>query len=228
MSHSTEPMPVARQVVRGPRDPPPRLASTALPDGGLRCRKKRGIPMEKFHDVLLDPEAYAEMYPDVLPLTRRIHRQLRALRASGSCCGWTGTGPTLATPPGYQEHERGQRELQTTSQEPFVSRDATPHLDEQCTERQPRSFLDMTDDIVMTGPSQESGSHDSMYCTPAQDNRACNVLDLVERGEWEAVPQVSASWMEDAGKSGHYDGGGDVYLHARGEAVGFCGLLARA
>ncbi|KAI0767214.1 hypothetical protein C8Q74DRAFT_1278860 [Fomes fomentarius] len=70
------PSDLVRQTVRGPREPPlpPRTKSS------LNSREvaRQQIPVDKFLDVLQNREYYAELYPDVLPLTRRLFAQLRA------------------------------------------------------------------------------------------------------------------------------------------------------
>lgn len=70
------PADLIRQTVRGPREPPlpPRTKSS----NNSRETARQQIPVDKFLDVLQNREYYAELYPDVLPLTRRLFAQLRA------------------------------------------------------------------------------------------------------------------------------------------------------
>ncbi|KAI0693704.1 hypothetical protein C8T65DRAFT_63388 [Cerioporus squamosus] len=191
MSRSTDPFSSTRQVVRGPREPPPRPPRTAPPDSG--CKKNRAIPPEKIHDVLLNPEAYAEMYPEIFPLTRKVYRQLRALGASHVLGGWV-EGTADPIPRG----RCGRQELETTTQEPFF--DAGAGASPPSNGSQPRSFLDMTDDVFGTA-SWDSGPPHTKHCSHAQVGTTRNVLDLIERGEWEAVPQVSVTWTVNVAKS---------------------------
>ncbi len=177
------------------------------------------IPLEKIHDVLLNPEAYAEMYPEIFPLTRKVHRQLRALGASGLPGGVTET-PVIAGDYSKSDpqNKRSSRGLETTTQEPFVSTSTSPHPTERSIERQPPSFLDMTDDDdfeIASGHSGPGHTIHQIWHAPAGKER--NVLDLVERGEWEVVPQVSVAWAVNMGNSGYAqnDDRAGFWPHAR-------------
>ena len=188
MSYSTEPFATTRQPVRGPREPLPRLASTAPPEGGFR----REIPPEKFHDVLLDPEGYSEKYPEILPLTRRLYRQVGALRTMRN-------EPTRRVPRDRKQHaEHARASSETTTQTPLHRRISSPYHTERA--RQPRSFLDMSDEIFGT-TLQTSHSKNNIYRTPVQDHNARkrSDLDLMERGEWEDTPHVSVAWTVNVG-----------------------------
>lgn len=188
MSYSTEPFATTRQPVRGPREPLPRLASTAPPEGGFR----REIPPEKFHDVLLDPEGYSEKYPEILPLTRRLYRQVGALRTMRN-------EPTRRVPRDRKQHaEHARASSETTTQTPLHRRISSPYHTERA--RQPRSFLDMSDDIFGT-TLQTSHPNNNIYRTPVQDHNARkrSDLDLMERGEWEDPPHLSVVWTVNVG-----------------------------
>ena len=183
-----------RQPVRGPREPLPRLASTAPPAGGFR----RAIPLEKFHDVLLDPEGYSEKYPEILPLTRRLYRQVGALRTSGTFR--RRNEPTRRVPRDRKQHaEHARASSETTTQTQLARRDSSLHQNAE-RKRQPRSFLDMSDEIFRT-TSQTSQSNKNIYRTPVQDHNARkrSDLDLMERGEWEDTPHVSVAWTVNVG-----------------------------
>ncbi|KAI0634396.1 hypothetical protein C8Q77DRAFT_751055 [Trametes polyzona] len=75
---------------QGPRRPTASRYATARPyvlDAGIHPIKldnpqsmKKEIPTEKFADVLRDPEYFSNFYPETLPLTRKLLRQVRALR----------------------------------------------------------------------------------------------------------------------------------------------------
>ena len=194
MSYSTEPFATTRQPVRGPREPLPRLASTAPPAGGFR----RAIPLEKFHDVLLDPEGYSEKYPEILPLTRRLYKQVGALQTSGTFR--RRNEPTRRVPRDRKQHEEHARaSLETTTQTQLARRDSSLQKNAE-RKRQPRSFLDMSDEIFGT-TSQTSQSNNNIYRTPVQDHNARkrSDLDLMERGEWEDPPHLSVVWTVNVG-----------------------------
>ncbi|KAI9068978.1 hypothetical protein FKP32DRAFT_105645 [Trametes sanguinea] len=64
----------------GPRRPSCTRNRTApLPIG---TRKPGTIPADRIEDVLRDPGYYCEVYPDTLPLTRRLYRQIWGRSAS--------------------------------------------------------------------------------------------------------------------------------------------------
>ena len=71
----------AHHSVRGPRERRPLRPTRTAPPSSRSGRKT--IPTDKFLDDLQSPEYYAELYPDVLPLTRKLYLQLRTQEASG-------------------------------------------------------------------------------------------------------------------------------------------------
>ena len=71
----------AHHSVRGPRERR-RLRPTRTAPPSSRSGRKT-IPTDKFLDVLQSPAYYAELYPDILPLTRKLYLQLRTQEASG-------------------------------------------------------------------------------------------------------------------------------------------------
>ncbi|KAI0753231.1 hypothetical protein C8Q80DRAFT_1267648 [Daedaleopsis nitida] len=75
--------------MHGPRDPPiPYPSRTAPPcDTAAHAREhKRAIPVDDFQDLLKYPGYYAELYPDILPLTRHLHRQALEQIDRGAPC----------------------------------------------------------------------------------------------------------------------------------------------
>ncbi|KAI0824554.1 hypothetical protein BC628DRAFT_1378322 [Trametes gibbosa] len=61
---------------QGPRRP---SVARYTPTRSLMAQgSNRTIPVDKFEEVIQDPGLYAQLYPEALPLTHRIHRQLRA------------------------------------------------------------------------------------------------------------------------------------------------------
>ena len=84
----------SEQDEQGEQDSPPQSPLSSAPPA---------IPVDEFPNVLFDPGSYALAYPATLPLTRKLHAQLRAQLAGGEftvCAATTLVGIGIVAPGG--------------------------------------------------------------------------------------------------------------------------------